>query len=308
MSGKGSLIIGTCIFLACFTFLVLLLRLWARGFVVRSVGVDDYLIIAACLIDWAHTSSVIIAAKNGLGEHVQAIAPAQFVTYRKATFIDAILYAACLGMIKLSVLTLYLRFSGKALRIASLIMLGVVIAQTVANVLVSIFMCTPVQVFWSPTLARKASCIDFPRFWLASAGTNILTDFLVYLLPMPTLWRLQISFRQKMGLICILGLGFFSCISSILRLTYIPRTLSTPDFTYYTADVILWSVIEPSIAIIAVSIPSLKPLAKRYLPGLIRSDPSGPSPQNPIRPAHGPGRKKESYGHTIEPAPWKQIP
>lgn len=127
----------------------------------------------------------------------------------KVTYMDAIVYAACLGAIKSSVLIFYLRFGDKALRMASMVMLGVVSAQTIANGLTSVFMCIPIHVFWSPS-AQESSCIDIPKFWLASAGTNILTDFLVYLLPMPTLWRLQISFRQKMGLILILGLGFLS--------------------------------------------------------------------------------------------------
>ena len=38
---KVSLVICICVLLACFTFLTLALRLWARGFVVRSVGADD---------------------------------------------------------------------------------------------------------------------------------------------------------------------------------------------------------------------------------------------------------------------------
>jgi hypothetical protein len=60
-----------------------------------------------------------------------------------------------------------------------------------------------------------------------------------------------------------------ACISSIIRITFIPKMLVDPDATWAISGAMYWSVIETNIGILAASIPSFKALAKRYLPVLL---------------------------------------
>lgn len=62
-----------------------------------------------------------------------------------------------------------------------------------------------------------------------------------------------------------------ACISSIVRISYIPAMLSEEDATYVISNAMYWSVIETNIGILAASIPSFKALATRYVPGLLSS-------------------------------------
>lgn len=62
-----------------------------------------------------------------------------------------------------------------------------------------------------------------------------------------------------------------ACISSIIRISYIPQMLASTDPTWTIAGAMYWSVIETNIGILAASIPSWKVLAKRYVPRLLGS-------------------------------------
>lgn len=62
-----------------------------------------------------------------------------------------------------------------------------------------------------------------------------------------------------------------ACISSIVRITYIPAMLTDEDATFVISNAMYWSVIETNIGILAASIPSYKALASRYAPGLLSS-------------------------------------
>jgi hypothetical protein len=51
--------------------------------------------------------------------------------------------------------------------------------------------------------------------------------------------------------------------------------LTSPDATWAIAKPMYWSVIETNVGILAASIPSFKPIARRYLPRLIGEYSSG---------------------------------
>lgn len=140
-------------------------------------------------------------------------------------------YNVCLGFIKLSVLSLYLRISPNRLfRRCTFFMMFIIAAQAVSNLITVsylfslsmivtgyttanskmwlkkvIFQCMPIESLWNT--AVKGKCININAFYLANAALTITTDIATYALPMPMLSKLQLPKRQKYGLIAILGLG-----------------------------------------------------------------------------------------------------
>lgn len=68
-----------------------------------------------------------------------------------------------------------------------------------------------------------------------------------------------------------------ACISSIIRITFIPQMLVDPDATWVISGAMYWSVIELNIGILAASIPSYKTIAKRYAPRLLGTSSGGGS-------------------------------
>lgn len=63
-------------------------------------------------------------------------------------------------------------------------------------------------------------------------------------------------------------IGWFVCVVSILRLHSLTIIARHPDdSTYYSASAAYWSSIEMNLAIICASLPALKPLVVKIIPG-----------------------------------------
>ncbi|KAJ5937733.1 hypothetical protein N7454_004075 [Penicillium verhagenii] len=270
---QGPVVLGICLAFAILTFIVLALRLFARVYVLGKMGVDDYLIIGAALLAWAFIGAVISAVKNGLGQHYEYTDKSLLLNYSFAVWLSSMFYLACLGFIKTSVLWFYTRLGDRFLTRISWIMIGVIICQAGSFVLVAAFQCTPVSMAWTSTGPGK--CVNINVFYLCNAALNILTDLLTYTLPVRVIFKLQMPQKQKIALVFILCLGLFACISSIIRITYIPAMLTSADYTYAISGAMYWSVIETNVGIFAASIPSFKAIASRFIPRFIGEYSSG---------------------------------
>lgn len=99
-----------------------------------------------------------------------------------------------------------IRSTGSPLRVPYMCIMGFVGCWLTAQVLVSVVPCVPVEFFWNKTI--DGYCPDTtPGRWMSSVG-NIVTDFIILLLPVPVIWRLRISRGQKFALGAVFGLGF----------------------------------------------------------------------------------------------------
>ncbi|KAL1638365.1 hypothetical protein SLS56_000173 [Neofusicoccum ribis] len=270
---QGPTVVTISVVFAVITFIIMALRLWARIFIVQKVGLDDMLISVGALLAWAFIAATILSVQHGLGDHYVDVEPRglqNMISYSQIVWLSSIFYNACLGFIKISVLALYMRLGDRLLRRLAIIMTCVVAAQASAHVLVCIFQCTPVSAAYDLAITTK-KCIDINAFYLANAAVNISTDLLTYTLPIKTVLHLQVPKNQKIGLGVMLSLGLFACISSIIRISYIPQMLVSTDPTWAISGAMYWSVIETNVGIAAASIPSFKVIAKKYAPRLLGS-------------------------------------
>ncbi|KAF7114931.1 hypothetical protein CNMCM5793_000701 [Aspergillus hiratsukae] len=270
---QGPVVVGIAIAFAVVTFVVICLRMFARVVVLQSVGVDDYLILCACIFSWAFIAVTIVSVQKGLGSHLVDVDKNNLVSYAFVVWLSSMFYLSCLGFIKTSVCWFYTRIGDKTLTRMSLIMMGVVGTQAAVFVMVAAFQCRPIPKAWNSSL--PGHCVEINIFYLSNAALNILTDLLTYTLPIKVIFKLQMPVKQKFALVLILCLGLFACISSIIRITYIPTMLTSADFTYAISGAMYWSVIETNVGILAASIPSFKAIASRFLPRLIGEYSSG---------------------------------
>lgn len=112
-----------------------------------------------------------------------------------------------LGFTKASIVLLYLRiFITKIFRVIAKIYLVVIVAWSIAAVLVTIFQCVPVSASWNKSIKNK-TCVDKNQWWYAFASLNTATDCLIVLLPIRPILQLQLPKREKIGLFCVFGVG-----------------------------------------------------------------------------------------------------
>jgi hypothetical protein len=106
----------------------------------------------------------------------------------------------------MSVLLLYIRiFSIRKFRVVSQIVLGVVVAWTVAFFFATLFQCYPITAFVEPFYGKK--CIDTIAFWYAGGITDIVLDFIILILPIPMVLGLQLPLKQKLAVLLLFLLG-----------------------------------------------------------------------------------------------------
>lgn len=87
------------------------------------------------------------------------------------------------------------------------IVLIICIAWLVSIFFTSIFQCSPVSKAWDPTHMAPGRCIDELSFYIASAGTDLLTDVMILSLPVPMVFRLQMPLRRKLAVSGMFLLG-----------------------------------------------------------------------------------------------------
>lgn len=113
--------------------------------------------------------------------------------------------ATCL--IKLSILFFYLDiFEIRSFQIAVYICMAFVAALQLAVILGTLLLCKPLAYSWNK-LIPGGHCGDATENYLAIGVVNMVIDFAIVLLPMPILYGLQMSARNKVAIMGILSLG-----------------------------------------------------------------------------------------------------
>ncbi|KAF2245009.1 hypothetical protein BU26DRAFT_409406, partial [Trematosphaeria pertusa] len=243
-----------------------LLRLFVRACIVRKLFADDALILLAAAFTVALASVCIAGTNHGLGTHVWLLPVATvFDTVKSCIqylYICQVLYACAIASTKIAIIASYLRFiQDKSFRLAMYGTSVVIVGLWFTGVFVTIFQCRPVAAAWDFTIPGR-KCIDYVDYLYASSAINVATDLILCVLPWPYLWRLHMPMKQRVILCLLFGGGAGACIASIVRIAYL-HTLRSTDVTYQCVPCLNLSVIECTLGIICVSIPSLRPLAAR---------------------------------------------
>ncbi len=123
------------------------------------------------------------------------------------TNIGYVFYMAGMGLVKISILFLYLRtFAvGQGIRWAIYVIMASVVMYVVALELVLIFGCRPLRAAF--VLQPGARCIDFRPQLLAYAALNLISDVVIIALPVRTVLALQLPKRQRFGVLGTFMIG-----------------------------------------------------------------------------------------------------
>lgn len=98
-----------------------------------------------------------------------------------------------------------LRSTESRLRIGYIIIISIITVFTIAQVFVTAVPCIPMDAFFDRTLTGK--CLDDTVTKLVGAVGSVVTDFIILLLPIPVIWRLNLPARQRWALAGVFGIG-----------------------------------------------------------------------------------------------------
>ncbi|KAF9700165.1 hypothetical protein EKO04_001959 [Ascochyta lentis] len=249
--------------------LFLSLRLYSRWLKTRRLCSDDaYAIIAAVLLI---TVSIIILEMSlkGFGLHYWNVPTSNAVILLKLFYVCQMLYVAVQIFSKVAILAFYSRLFPDFIRWFRWSVRGMVAFMFVHGFvffLLVVFQCWPVRSIWDKTVT-DAKCLPVSAvIGFTGAALSIVEDIIILLLPLPVVWKLQMSIRKKIGVILLISVGSFASITSIIRLKFVVKYSNSFDSTWDNVDVIKWSLIEILAACICGNLLPLRPLIEQVMP------------------------------------------
>ncbi|KAI1779639.1 hypothetical protein F4818DRAFT_148293 [Hypoxylon cercidicola] len=241
------------------------LRLYTRSRVLKQLGADDYLVSVAWMFCLVTGISQCLNTRNGLGKHAWDFRnDMQRENYLKGFYVSITLYQVCLLFVKLAFLMQYYRvFTVRKMRTTILVAMVIIGSWSLSQVLISILICDPVAGFWENSIDSR--CIpNYPQWYINAAG-NIATDLAIFAIPLPILVHLHLPKAQRLVLIGIFSLGFFTCAISVIRIKYLKQG---GDFSYENVEGSAWSVAEICSGVTCACLPTLRPLVSKWIPSL----------------------------------------
>ena len=117
-------------------------------------------------------------------------------------YASSYIYLISLFGYKFTLLLLYLRLFGinDNFRYATWAVMFFTFGYLFSNFLTQIFGCIPIKSIW---YAVPAHCIDRTKAGLAFGSMNFISDLFIFILPLPMVWRLQLSPKGKLGVMLV---------------------------------------------------------------------------------------------------------
>ncbi|KAH9221259.1 hypothetical protein DL95DRAFT_15988 [Leptodontidium sp. 2 PMI_412] len=234
----------------------------------KQLGKDDWAALAAFIFTMNCNSVTLAAFPHGWGRHKKNLLPRQIQICLILHYIFQITYKLSVALNKASILLLYLRIMPQRIyRILIFSLLTIVALFAIATTIAGVFQCIPVDKAWNKK--KPGHCYNLVDAWYTNAVFSIVTDFLILMLPMHMVYKLQRDVREKFLLYGVFGLGFFVTFTSIMRF-FALKSAKNPDTTY-DINSGFWSIIEINVGVICICLPPLRSLLSRQFAFFNRS-------------------------------------
>ncbi|KAJ4387614.1 hypothetical protein N0V93_008210 [Gnomoniopsis smithogilvyi] len=106
----------------------------------------------------------------------------------------------------------------------------------------------------------------------STLAINMLLDLAVFILPLPTLWSLNMAPRKKVVVTIMFSFGLATIAVMIWRVVWTHQYRTNPDFTTYLGWIGLVSQFELWLGLIVACIPTLAPLFKTFVSPALKTN------------------------------------
>ncbi|KAL1311556.1 hypothetical protein AAFC00_001675 [Neodothiora populina] len=249
--------------------IVLLLRCFSRVFIVKSFGIDDWLALISYTCFIAFVALCFILIGEGSGRHIEYI---QYVLTQSQTnqtevndYAAHLIYTAALFLCRLSGLAFFYRLCARhqqfllAVRVAAVFLFCAFLPQF----FLILAHCRPVTGLWpyawQPNIDRY-TCVTWGTVYVTNSGLSLVCDLIIFTIPAAMIWLLKLSRGRKIMLAMLLMPGVMVIGISIARLYLCVVGQWASDGSWYYDPQLVIEVSEVGGTLMALSIPSLKPL------------------------------------------------
>jgi hypothetical protein len=224
------------------------------------------------------------------------------LTHSQIANIALIDFFVCVGIIKMSITAFNIRLTSMASpywKIINWVFFALCAIYTLAAFFINIFQCDPAGgSFDLFILARSGvppKCVGVSHMNTILRAINIALDYCLLAVPIIVLWRVQMSWKKKIRLFAMFGVGALACIGSVMALVSKFR-LKTDALWNYTG-ILGWSLVELTLGVLAASLPTLAFI----LPKSLRSTDKQYHGSAEVRTDHSHSHGKSPFGPSYEP-------
>ncbi|KAI5206160.1 hypothetical protein E4T39_02754 [Aureobasidium subglaciale] len=267
----STIVVGSVMFLL--TGIALSLRVYVRGFLIKSFGWDDRLL---CFAFFLYTGNCIILILMGATQVVDGVEESSAARQLAKLSISGItVWNATEMFIKFSAALFFYRIVQETWQKRTIVIsITVYIAVMTTVIFLTIFQCgVPSNIF------IHENCLDWdsvmgPISYFSGALTAA-TDWIFVLTTVSLVLKTRMPPRAKISVCLLLSLAASGSIVSIVRIPFIRGGRYQLNTAAKLPRVVILAAIEAGIGIIALSLATLRPLVKTWMDALSSKASSG---------------------------------
>ncbi|KAI1503581.1 hypothetical protein F5X99DRAFT_98625 [Biscogniauxia marginata] len=247
------------------------LRSYTRAFLTKCFQVDDWLMLTAQINFTVSCAFILRGVTYGVGRHNKSLSQDDEIEALMYQALATATYILNMLLIKLSIGIFLLRLAmERRYKYTIYISLGIITIWSLVLFFWNLFQCNPFAAQWDYTILQKdpsAHCVSAEEIVNAAYALSVMTvlsDWLYALLPIPMIWNVKMTVQAKATVIAVLGLGIFASIATLIRLKFLSDLEDTSDILFKGTDAMIWTLIEPGIAISAASLVTIRPLLRKW--------------------------------------------
>lgn len=175
-----------------------------------GLGIDDWFVLATTIV--AVPSAIITVygtTANGLGKDIWTLTASEITKVLQFFYIMASLYFAQCTLVKLSIISFYMRiFPARDVQRLLWVTLIITSVWGVAFIFVAIFQCRPISFFWKQWDGlHQGFCADTNAITWSHAAMSIALDLWILAIPLWQLRSLKLHWKKKIGVALMFFVG-----------------------------------------------------------------------------------------------------
>ncbi|KAI0865759.1 hypothetical protein F4860DRAFT_264453 [Xylaria cubensis] len=237
------------------------LRLYIKWKYRGKLWYDDYTLIASMAFLLVNAGLIQKIIALGYGKHIEEIITTMPRDLRWiVTYIQILSGVVRLStnLARVSVGITLLQLSNAREKQFVWFAIITLLAVTTPAIILPFVSCRPYDKIFDPNI--PGTCIGrgvSVGYFVFEGAYTSLVDFSLVILPWLILSRLQIRRLEKLGACVAMSLGVLSGVVTIVKTIY-TNQITDFDFTYSSADLTIWNMVEPASVIIAATLPNLR--------------------------------------------------
>ncbi|KAH8881937.1 plasma membrane protein Pth11-like protein [Thozetella sp. PMI_491] len=278
-------LVAAAVILSVIDITAVVLRIFARKKQKQPFKADDWLMIPATVFTVGIAVDLIYGvAKQSLayrfllpddfdGNTLELVTD-QLVTTSKTEFVYILLLPLALGCIKASIVSFYLRIfsastTGGVHKL--LVALNILIFMWMtAFFFANLFQCRlDISAIWGSAVDLDTHCPGTMYIDLSLCITDFITDLFIIFVPIPPIWRLNLSTPKKIAASIVFLVGAVTVVASLIRLIMQIKVVQggfdpEEDEILIITEYLYWGMVECGVGIFAACLPVVQVLGRKF--------------------------------------------